>query len=349
MTAALLARTALLPAEPFVRLDGVRLSYAGTHGEVVALDGVTLDVAAGEIVAVVGRSGSGKSALLRVVEGREAPSAGQVYVGNGGGRPRVGVVARHGSLAADKTLAESLAAPLIALEVPAEDVRDEVERALELAGLVSARDRRPASLSDGERRRAVFARALCAAPDLLLLDEPTAGLDPESAKVLLAAVARACAEGGATALLASHDMAAVAAVAQRVALLDAGRIVEEGPTAQVIARPAYPLTRAFAAAVSGAELPSFLVSKLEPTPRQGGKALLRLAFEGEAATRPVLTQVARELGFDLGIVAGSLGAIGGEPFGVLIVAAPSDEPYYTAAVERLEDAGLGVEALGFVE
>lgn len=347
MTAAQHALRAVSPTRraPLIRLDDVRFAY---EVETPLLDGVTLDVASGEVVAVIGRSGVGKSTLLRLIEGRHSPSSGAIDVSCGDDAPTIGVVARHGGLDADLTLEDNIAARLDAAGASRDEIAWEVERALALADLAAARDRRPAQLSDGERRRAVFARALCGDPDILLLDEPTAGLDPENAQTLLAAVVRACAERGAIAVLASHDMTAVTAIAHRVALLDGGRIVEEGPTARVVARPEQAVTRRFAAAVSGASLPAFLRSKLSDRPSPRGKALLRLAFQGEAATRPVLTQVARDLGFDLGIVSGSLGALGEEPFGVLIVAAPSDEPYFTAAVERLEDSGLLVERLGFV-
>ncbi|GLK80266.1 methionine ABC transporter ATP-binding protein [Methylopila turkensis] len=337
----------VVPSAAVVRIKDVRLVYRAADGsDVSVLDGVNLEAARGEILAVIGRSGAGKSALLRLVEGRETPDSGAIELA--GESPTIGVVARHGGLDAKRTLGENLAVRLQAAGHDAATIAREVDHALDLADLASARGRHPAQLSDGERRRAVFARALCGAPDVLLLDEPTAGLDPESARTLLSAVARASKERGATVLLASHDMTAVAAIAHRVAMLDGGRIVEEGPTTQVVARPKRSVTRRFAAAVSGAALPAFLSEKLSQDPTPRGKALLRLAFEGPAATRPVLTEVARELGFDLGIVAGSLGQLGGQPFGVLIVAAPSDEPYFTAACERLEDAGLGVEKLGFV-
>ncbi|WP_261403368.1 NIL domain-containing protein [Chenggangzhangella methanolivorans] len=149
-------------------------------------------------------------------------------------------------------------------------------------------------------------------------------------------------------IVISHDMGPVTTLAPRVIVLDDGRIVEEGPTARVFARPEHPVSRRFAAAATGATLPPFIAGRLIEAPRPNGRALIRLAFEGEAATRPVLTSVARDLGFDFGIVAGSLGAAGGAPYGVLIIAAPSDEPYFTASVERLEDAGVGVEVLGFM-
>ena len=336
-------------AADHIVFDNVRLTYrAGDGAEIVALDGVSFVVPRGGVVAVIGPSGAGKSSLLRLAEGRERPTAGRVEIASEGGAPSVGVLAPHAALDPELTLAENLASPLRRAGRPEPEIAREVEQALDYAGLDAARNRRPGELATGERRRAALARALSGGRDVLLLDEPTSALDPDSAQELLAAVTRASEERGATVLLATHDMAAVTTLARTVVVIDQGRVVETGRTSRIFSRPQHRVTRRFAAAAPGAALPPFLRGKLNASPSPQGKALLRLGFEGQAATRPVLTHVARELGFDLGIVAGSMGALGGDPFGVLIVAAPSDEPYFTAAVERLEDNGLAVETLGFV-
>ncbi|WP_020186037.1 ATP-binding cassette domain-containing protein [Methylopila sp. 73B] len=333
-----------------ILFEDVRLTYRASDGvEIVALDGVSFSVPRGGVVAVIGPSGAGKSSLLRLAEGRERPTAGRVEIAaSGGAAPSVGVLAPHAALDPALTLAENLAAPLRRAGRPEPEIAREIEQALHYAGLDAERNRRPGELATGERRRAALARALSGGRDVLLLDEPTSALDPDSAQELLAAVTRASEERGATVLLATHDMAAVTTLAGAVVVIDQGRVVETGRTSRIFSRPEHRVTRRFAAAAPGAALPPFLRGKLKTSPSPQGKALLRLGFEGPAATRPVLTHVARELGFDLGIVAGSMGALSGDPFGVLIVAAPSDEPYFTAAVERLEDNGLAVETLGFV-
>lgn len=347
-------RLARLPAlaGSLLTFADVRKLYRGRDGrEHVALDGVSLDIAEGEILAVIGMMGSGKSSLARLAAGVEAPSSGMIAIDGVELRVTAGVepygVALLGAdpeLPAERTVREILAEGRAGVATP----RHVVDHLFELLDLGDDADRFPDELSDGARRRAALARALASSPRLLVLDEATSALDPEIAAQFLEALTRVNAETGVAILIVSHDMTAVTALASRVAVLDAGRIVEQGETARIFATSSHAVTRRFAAAATGATVPPFLASKIAATPTPRGRALLRVAFEGEAATRPVLTYVARELGFDLGIVAGSLGAAGGAPYGVLIVAAPSDEPYYTAAVERLEDAGLGVETLGFV-
>lgn len=340
---------------PLLRLHNVRKTYRLRDGsERVALDGVTLDVPAGEILAVIGLAGSGKSTLAGLVAGLEEPSSGVVAIdgvdlhsAHARIRRSIAVLDATPDLPPNKTVRE-IVAERREVASPHPEEADQIDRLFQLLEIDDDADRAAEELSDGARRRAALARALAGDPRLLILDEATSALDPELAEAFLLTLARVNAETGLTILLITHDMAAVTALAPQVAVLDSGRIVEQGATARVFARPEHPVSRRFAAAATGATIPPFIAARLMDQPTPGGKALLRLAFDGPGATRPVLTSVARELGFDLGILAGSLGAAGGQPYGVLIVAAPSDDPYYTAAVERLEDAELGVEVLGFL-
>ncbi|WP_020179110.1 ATP-binding cassette domain-containing protein [Methylopila sp. M107] len=343
-------------AEPLLRIEDVRKSYPLRDGsERIALDGVSIEIAEGEILAVVGGAGSGKSTLGLLAAGLESPCSGRVTL-DGRDYESAGAKARRGvaTLGADpdlppgRTVREILAERHDPAGLDADETRAAIDTLIDLLELGDDADRLAEELSDGERRRAALGRALAGNPRLLVLDEATSALDPEISATFLEALVRITRDTGLSALLMTHDMTAVTALARRVVVLDRGRVVEQGSTARVFSHPEHPTSRRFAAAATGATLPPFIAAKLQETPSPGGKALVRLAFEGPGATKPVLTSVARELGFDLGILAGSLGAAGGEPYGVLIVAAPSDEPYFTAAIERLEDAELGVEVLGFV-
>lgn len=341
---------------PLVRFSEVRKTYESSAGRLhVALDGVSFDLAEGEILAIIGPSGGGKSTVAQLAAGLEVPCAGSVAFGGvdfetAGARVRRGVAVLDGDpdLPPNRTVRQILSERHEASGPNAAKAPGAVERLIELLDLADDADRPADELSDGGRRRAALGRALAGEPRLLILDEATSALDPEIVETFLTTLAQVNAETRLSIIVITHDMGPVTALAPRVIVLDGGKIVEEGPTARVFARPEHPVSRRFAAAATGATLPPFIAKRLADAPSPNGKALIRIAFEGESATRPVLTSVARDLGFDFGILAGSLGAAGGEPYGVLIVAAPSDEPYFTASVERLEDAGVGVEVLGFV-
>jgi energy-coupling factor transporter ATP-binding protein EcfA2 len=213
---------------------------------------LNLEVARGEIVAVIGRSGTGKTTLLKLAAGLLEPTEGTVHRE----RPTVPRV-RPVALALEyperqlfgRTVLEDVAALLWVEGIPAEERGRSARRAMVEVGLDPDRfaERFPVSLSEGEKRRAALAGVLVEPPQLLLLDEPTAGLDPEGRRTLAAAVA-ALRERGRTVLLASHDLAFVAAVADRVLILrrdegDCGRILAEGPAADLL-RDARTLDRA---------------------------------------------------------------------------------------------------------
>lgn len=355
MTLPALAEPSSESVGPLLRIAGISKSYTlRDGGERLALDGVSLDLAPGEVVAVIGSAGSGKSTLAAIASGLEQPSAGVVeidgvdlHTAHARVRRTIAVLDSAPDLPPGRTVREIVMERHDAT-AHRPDCAARIDRLFELLGIDDDADRYADELSEGARRRAALARALACEPRLLILDEATSSLDPEITNAVLAALSRLNGETKLSILMITHEMTSVLALASRVLVLDEGRVVDENATARLFARPEHAVSRRFAAHATGAALPPFIANRLLESPRPGGKALLRLGFEGEAATRPVLTSVARELGFDLGILAGSLGEAGGKPYGVLIVAAPADEPYFTASVERLEDADLSVEILGFV-
>jgi energy-coupling factor transport system ATP-binding protein len=218
-------------------MNGVSWSPAGARGASV-VEGIDLEIAGGEIVAVIGRSGTGKSTLLRLAAGLLDPTRGSIHR-EPPSVPRVRPVA----LALEyperqlfgRTVLEDVAALLWVEGVPAEERARSARRAMLEVGLDPDRfaGRYPVSLSEGEKRRAALAGVLIEPPQLLLLDEPTAGLDPEGRRAL-GAVMAALRERGRTVLLASHDLAFVASVADRVIVLGAGRILAQGAAASIL-------------------------------------------------------------------------------------------------------------------
>jgi D-methionine transport system ATP-binding protein len=215
---------------------------------VVALDGVDLDVPDGEIVGVIGRSGTGKSTLIRCVNRLEEPTAGQILIDGRdvtrmrgaqlrATRRRIGMIFQQFNLLSSRTAAENVALPLEIAGVPRAERR---RRALELLDLVGLADREashPAQLSGGQKQRVGIARALASEPTILLSDEATSALDAETTNSVLDLLRRINAELGLTVLLITHEMDVVRRVCDSVALLDAGRVVEHGRLGEVVGRP----------------------------------------------------------------------------------------------------------------
>jgi len=237
-----------------------------TGSTVRALDGIDFDLAAGELVALVGESGSGKSTLLSLVAALERPTAGEIRFE---GRPladlhrsalrafrrRAQVVFQdpYESLNPRQTIGEIVAEPLVVhgLGSSAAERTTRVKAVLEEVGLAPAESflgRRPAELSGGQRQRVAIASALGVGPALLLADEPVSMLDVSVRAEILNLLARLRRDRGIAVLLVTHDLGTAAAIAERIAVMYLGKIVEQGPARDLLANAAHPYTRALVAA-----------------------------------------------------------------------------------------------------
>lgn len=344
-----------------IRFEHVGKSYAARRGtpEVAALQDVDLAVPEGAILGVIGRSGAGKSTLIRLVNGLERATSGRIVVdgtditalsepGLRAARRSIGMIFQHFNLLARRTAFENVALPLEIAGVSAREIKARVEPLLDLVGLADKRDRYPAELSGGQKQRVGIARALATKPRVLLSDEATSALDPETTNQILALLRKVNAELNLTVLLITHEMSVIKAVADRVAVLDGGRIVEEGPTYDLFARPKHPTTRSFISAVAGSALPPYVAARLKEAPVPGGETLVRIVFTGDHATDPVLSRLSRLLGVDVNIIQAQVDEIAGKPFGVIVVGIPNDPGTVAAVTSAVEKLNLSAEVLGHV-
>jgi phospholipid/cholesterol/gamma-HCH transport system ATP-binding protein len=239
------------PRGTAVALRGVTKRY----GDTPVLAGVDLEVAPGELVAILGQSGQGKSVLLRLVAGLEEPSGGRVLVAGldvaayralpAARKPfRLAMVFQNAALLGSLTVAENVGLRLREHGTDAATTRDVTADVLARVDLAGAAEKRPAALSGGMRKRAAIARALAVAPHLILYDEPTADLDPILTEQIATLIRRIRDERGATQIVVTHHVPLACAVADRIAVLDGGRIVDHGPLAAILASR-NPVTRAF--------------------------------------------------------------------------------------------------------
>jgi phospholipid/cholesterol/gamma-HCH transport system ATP-binding protein len=240
-----------------VELAGVRKSFAG-HA---VLRGVDLEVAPGELLAIVGQSGEGKSVLLRHIIGLEQPDAGRITLGDvelprylaipQEEKPfRVAMVFQNAALLASLTVAENVSLRLREEgRKSAADIAALTRHVLEQVELAGCEEKLPSDLSGGMRKRVAIARALATDPELILYDEPTADLDPILTEQIGKLIRRITETRGTTQLIVTHNLALARAIADHIAVLDGGRIGDYTTPAE-LARSPYPLTREFLRAAS---------------------------------------------------------------------------------------------------
>jgi ABC-type polar amino acid transport system ATPase subunit len=224
-------------------------------GGVTAVDGISLAIGAGQVVAILGPSGSGKSTLLRCLNFLELPDAGEVLLEGVRARPgdreldrhraRVGMVFQQFNLFPHLIVWENVAlAPRRVRGLSAGAARELALGLLGRVGLADKADSHPTQLSGGQQQRAAIARALAMEPAVLLFDEPTSALDPELTGEVLE-VMRTLAAEGRTMAVVTHEVAFARAAAHQVVFMDAGRVVEQGPPGQVIDAPTSERARRF--------------------------------------------------------------------------------------------------------
>jgi polar amino acid transport system ATP-binding protein len=238
---------------PFISVRGVAKSF----GKVVVLDGIDFDVHHAEVVCIIGPSGSGKSTLLRCINRLETPSRGSVVVEGvdilapGVNLPKVrreiGMVFQSFNLFPHMSVLDNVAiGPRTVLRMGKREAMDLARSQLASVGLLDKAADRPARLSGGQRQRVAIARALAMDPKVMLFDEPTSALDPELVNEVLSAMA-SLAERGMTMVVVTHEVHFADKVADRILMLDRGRIIEEGPPNVVLHDAREPRTRAFLA------------------------------------------------------------------------------------------------------
>ncbi|HEY5433781.1 MAG TPA: amino acid ABC transporter ATP-binding protein [Candidatus Limnocylindrales bacterium] len=239
-------------------MTAAALSIEGLHksfGQLEVLRGIDLEVAEHEVIALIGASGSGKSTLLRCINLIEPIDAGRILIegeeitAKGVNvdriRRRVGIVFQSFNLFPHMRVIDNVTlGPRKALRQPGRRADEAAMVLLERFGLAEKAQDYPDRLSGGQQQRVAIVRALAMQPDLLLLDEVTSALDPELVAEVLNVV-RELAAGGMTMLIATHEMAFARDIASRVCFLDAGRILEQGPPAQIFAEPREARTRQF--------------------------------------------------------------------------------------------------------
>ena len=346
-------------ADAHVRFICLGKTYQGQNGPVAALQHIDLAVKRGEVFGIIGRSGAGKSSLIRTINRLEQPTAGrvlidQVDIGEFDEerlvqlRRRIGMIFQHFNLMSAKTVWQNVELPLKVAGVPQGERVRKVTELLELVGLQDKHHAYPAQLSGGQKQRVGIARSLVHDPQILLCDEATSALDPETTESILGLLREINRRLKLTIVLITHEMAVIRDICDRVVVLERGQVVEQGPVWQVFGNPQHTVSKTLLAPLQHG-VPAELQARLLPAAADRHSALvLRLRVTGENAEEPDLSSLFNLLGGRVSLLQGGIERIQGHALGQLVVAV-RNSPHNTATL--LEHAGQWaqhVEVLGHV-
>ena len=340
-----------------IDIQDLSLTYAGPQGPVHALKNINLHIQAGEVFGIIGRSGAGKSSLVRCMNLLNRPGSGKMIV-NGRdllqlsdaqlrqARQEIGMVFQHFNLLSSRTVFDNAALPLELAGVSKAEIAQRITPLLELVGLAHLANRYPAQISGGQKQRVGIARALASNPRVLLSDEATSALDPETTRSILDLLRQVNRELGVTVVLITHQMQLIKQIADRVAVMEAGQVVELGAVLDVFTNPQQAITQSLIDEIVPQELPASVQQRVQALslglPAGQSGQLLRLSYAGDSAYQPVLSHLIRELGLDLSILHGQIDDIQGQTFGSLAVFASGPPAQITAAIAYLQRNGVQV-------
>jgi D-methionine transport system ATP-binding protein len=331
------------------------------YGSFKALDDINLTIPDGEIMGIIGQSGAGKSTLIRCINMLEPPTSGEVII-NGKDmtkhsarelreeRKKIGMIFQHFNLLSNRTVYQNVAFPLELANIPKEEQKKRIEEMLELVGLSDYRDKYPAQLSGGQKQRVGIARAIVSRPSVLLSDEATSALDPETVKSILKLLKDINKKLGITIIMITHQMEVIKEIAEHVAVIEAGRIIEEGRVIDLFTNPKTDTLKKFIGSVMSSEIPEQLghMNIRPEKEHDSDQAVIALSFRGDVANEPIIANLIKKYNLDVSILYGSIEYIQEIPFGRLIIMLNGREEDIKDASNHLKELPITSEVIGYV-
>ena len=284
-----------------------------------AVKNVDLTINAGEVYGIVGFSGAGKSTLVRMLNGLETPTSGEVII-NGkridnlkgkelrDQRKKIGIIFQHFNLLWSRTVLENIEFPLELIGVAKEERHKKAKHLADLVGLGERINAYPSQLSGGQKQRVGIARALATDPDILISDEATSALDPQTTDEVLDLLDEINEKLNLTIVIITHEMHVIRRLADKVAVMENGQVIEEGPVSEVYTHPKEELTKRFVSAEvdtkQTTDVKQVVANLLEKNPQ--GK-LVELKFHGQQVERPVINELSKNFPeLEISILEGSI-------------------------------------------
>ncbi|MEG0260335.1 MAG: methionine ABC transporter ATP-binding protein [Lysinibacillus sp.] len=343
-----------------IQLQNITKKYKTGNGELTAVKDVSLSINKGEIFGIIGYSGAGKSTMIRLLNGLEQPTSGTVTVNNQefsaikgqklrDARQKVSMIFQHFNLLWSRSVAENIAFPLEIAGIPKAQRDTRVKELIALVGLEGRDKAYPSQLSGGQKQRVGIARALANNPEVLLCDEATSALDPETTDAILDLLVDINERLGLTIVLITHEMHVIRKICHRVAVMEAGEVVERGEVLQVFQSPQADITKKFVSQITDTKETQETVALLKADSPTGQLVkLVKLVFVGEKTEQPVISQLVKKFDVEVSIVHGNISQTKNGPYGMLIVQVDGSTENVTAALNYLNTVEVQTEVISNV-
>ena len=340
-----------------IELTHISKNFASGGRTVHAVQDVSLSIGKGEIFGIIGFSGAGKSTLVRCINLLERPTSGSVTVDGKEmtalsarelrqARKKIGMIFQHFNLMPSRTAFGNVAYPLRGSGLSGEQIADKVHRLLELVGIGDKAEAYPKQLSGGQKQRVAIARALANDPNVLLCDEATSALDPQTTKAILRLLKDLNEKLGITVVIITHEMAVVKEICDRVAVMEHGRVVEQGEVFNVFADPRQEITRSFIHTTSNLRKIEELIEEDSPVVQlKPGELIVRLSYIQRNVSEPLISTVSRKFDITLNIIFSDIAIVQNAPIGGTVAIISGERAQITQAMQYLIEKNVGVEVI----
>ena len=340
-----------------IELTHISKNFASGGRTVHAVQDVSLSIGKGEIFGIIGFSGAGKSTLVRCINLLERPTSGSVTVDGKKmtalsarelrqARKKIGMIFQHFNLMPSRTVFGNVAYPLRGSGLSREQIADKVHRLLELVGIGDKAEAYPKQLSGGQKQRVAIARALANDPNVLLCDEATSALDPQTTKAILRLLKNLNEKLGITVVIITHEMAVVKEICDRVAVMEHGRVVEQGEVFNVFADPRQEITRSFIHTTSNLRKIEELIEEDSPVVQlKPGELIVRLSYIQRNVSEPLISTVSRKFDITLNIIFSDIAIVQNAPIGGTVAIISGERAQITQAIAYLIEKNVGVEVI----
>lgn len=340
-----------------INLEHVTKIFKTKAGDVHAVKDVNLHIGEGQIYGIIGFSGAGKSTLVRCINLLERPESGKVVFDGKDllkisdkelriERQKMGMIFQHFNLMKSRTVFENIAFPLRHMKMDKDKINERVNELLELIDLVERKDAYPSQLSGGQKQRVAIARALATNPKVLLCDEATSALDPHTTQSILQLIKKINKELNLTVIMITHEMAVVKEVCHRVAVMENGRVVEEGDIVSVFSHPQMPVTKNFINTTNNLGKIDELIEQNNPLVQiDDNQQIVKLQYESGNTSQALISKISRDFNVECSIIFGNVEVIQDSPIGTLVTIFTGDYENIKKALQMCRDNGVGVEVM----